>query len=197
MIKVKISEYEKIIEPYLTKQRFYHSKCVAKEAGKLAKRYGADVERAKVAGILHDIMKDTAHEEQLKIINRFGIILDDIEREKPKLWHAISGAAYVEHVLNIDDPEILSAIRYHTTGRKNMTLLEKVIFIADYTSEDRTYSGVERMRAKAKESLELAMIEGITFTFSEQFENKNIIGPDMLDAYNDAIRAVYKSEIER
>lgn len=192
---IKLKECEKIIEPMLTPKRFYHSKCVSKSAGELAKLYGADEKKAKIAGMLHDIMKDTSEAEQLTIMKRFGTILSTVEMAKPKLWHAISGAVYIEHELKIDDPEIISAVRWHTTGHKNMTLLEKVIFIADFISEDRDYDGVEGMRKLSGKSLELAIIEGTTFTFAEQFEIKTLIGPDMLDAYNDAVMSVNKNHI--
>lgn len=192
-----VTECEQIIRPFLTEKRFYHSKCVSKEAGVLARRFGADPEKAEIAGMLHDIMKDTDADKQLKIMERFGIIRNNIEKQKPKLWHAISGAAYIEHELNVRDPDILSAVRWHTTGRKDMTLLDKVIFIADFISADRDYEGVEEMRKLAETSLEKAMIEGIVFTANEQFEKHMLLGTDMIDAYNDAVLLVYGNETER
>lgn len=192
-----VTECEGIIKPLLTEKRFYHSRCVSREAEVLARRFGADPEKAEVAGMLHDIMKDTDQDKQLKIMERFGIIRNNIENQKPKLWHAISGAAYIEHELGIRDPEILSAVRWHTTGRKGMTLPEKVLFIADFISADRDYEGVEEMRRLAETSLEKAMIEGIIFTADEQFEKKLLLGTDMIDAYNDAVLVVYGNETER
>ena len=87
-------EYEAEVKKHLSEKRFYHSQCVAKSAAELARRYGADVERARLAGILHDIMKDTPPQEQLKIIEKYGIMLTEAERRNVKLWHAVSGAAY-------------------------------------------------------------------------------------------------------
>lgn len=192
-----VTQCEEIIRPLLTEKRFYHSRCVSKEAGVLARRFGSDPEKAEIAGMLHDIMKDTDSDKQLKIMERFGIILGNIEIQKPKLWHAISGTAYIEHELGIRDPEILSAVRWHTTGRKDMTLPDKVLFIADFISADRDYDGVEEMRLLAETSLEKAMIEGIVFTVNEQFEKHMLLGTDMIDAYNDAVLAVYGNETER
>lgn len=192
-----VIECEEIIKPLLTRKRFHHSQCVSREAGVLARRFGADAEKAEIAGMLHDIMKDTDLEKQLKIMDRFGIIRNNIENQKPKLWHAISGAAYIEHELGIRDPEILSAVRWHTTGRRNMTLLDKVLFIADFISADRDYEGVEEMRILAETSLEKAMIEGIVYTADEQFAQQRLLGTDMIDAYNDAVLAVYGNETER
>ncbi|MFR5902994.1 MAG: bis(5'-nucleosyl)-tetraphosphatase (symmetrical) YqeK, partial [Neglectibacter timonensis] len=148
----------------LSEKRFYHSQCVAEEAVRLAVLYGADPEKARLAGLLHDILKDTPAEEQLKILQGFGIMMNDTELANQKLWHAISGAAFLEFGLGIRDRELLSAVRCHTSGRKNMTLLEKVLFVADYISADRDYPGVEELRAVARESLEEAIIEGVAFT---------------------------------
>ena len=94
-------EYEAEVKKHLTEKRFYHSQCVARCAARLAEKYGADVEKARLAGILHDIMKDTPPEEQLKIIEKYGIMLTEAERRNVKLWHAVSGAAYIEHVLGV------------------------------------------------------------------------------------------------
>ena len=82
------SQYEREVKTHLTEKRFYHSQCVAEEAARLAQRYGADVEKARLAGILHDIMKDTPPEEQLKILTDSGIILTNTQRRNRTLWHA-------------------------------------------------------------------------------------------------------------
>ena len=116
---------------------FSHSVNVAKEAKKLAKHYGADENKAEIAGILHDITKEMPKEQQLQIIIDSGIILDNVQLHAPKLWHGMSGSIVVRDELGIDDEDILNAIRYHTTGRAGMSLLEKVIFTADFTSEER------------------------------------------------------------
>lgn len=184
---MKLSEYQAIIRPLLTERRYQHSVNVAKEAVRLAKRYGADPQKAETAGILHDIMKDTAPPEQLKIIEGSGIILSDVEKGAQKLWHAIAGAAYIERKLGITDREILDAVRYHTTGRAGMTLLDKVLFIADFTSEERDYDGVEKMRQAAGHSLEAAMLEGVTFTIVDLATFQKAIHPDTIAAYNDVV----------
>ena len=168
----------------LSEKRFYHSQCVAEEAVRLAVLYGADPEKARLAGLLHDILKDTPAEEQLKILQGFGIMMNDTELANQKLWHAISGAAFLEFGLGIRDRELLSAVRCHTSGRKNMTLLEKVLFVADYISADRDYPGVEELRAVARESLEEAIIEGVAFTVQELMSRREPVASASIDAYN-------------
>ena len=178
----------------LSEKRFYHSQCVAEEAARLAVLYGADPEKARLAGLLHDILKDTPAEEQLKILQGFGIMMNDTELANRKLWHAISGAAFLEFGLGIRDRELLSAVRCHTSGRKNMTLLEKVLFVADYISADQDYPGVEELRAVARESLEEAIIEGVAFTVQELMSRREPVASASIDAYNDAVAVLKEKE---
>lgn len=175
------------VRRHLTEKRFYHCECVAESCAQLAKKYGADVEKARLAGILHDIMKDTPAEEQLKIIEEFGIMLTESERKNQKLWHAVSGAAFAEHALGVTDREVLDAIACHTGGKSGMTLLDKVLFVADYISADRDYPGVEELRRLAESSLEEVMIEGIAFTIPERMAARLTLEPRSIDAYNEAL----------
>jgi nicotinate-nucleotide adenylyltransferase len=179
-----------IIRKRESNYRVLHSLEVAKSAEELAKRYGADLHKARVAGLLHDVMKDVSGTEQLQILKDFGILLTDVEKHAPKLWHAIAGAAFVQHILGFEDTDIVNAIRYHTTARAGMSLLEKVIFIADFISEDRNYPGVEEMRKIAYESLDKAIVEGIAFTIGDLAKRRDPIVPETIDAYNDAVLAV-------
>ncbi len=177
--------YEDIISQRMKAARFRHSKNVAKEAIRLAKKYGADPDKAELAGILHDATKETEADEQMKLIAKAGIQLSTLELESPKLWHAISGSAFVQVELGIEDQEVIDAIRYHTTGRAGMTLLDKVIFIADFISADRDYEGVDRMRQIAEKSLDDAVLEGMAFTIADLAERKLTIAPDTFAGYNE------------
>ena len=184
---MSIAEYKKIIKSLMSENRYNHCVNVSKEAVKLAKRYGGDEEKAAIAGILHDITKEMPKEEQLQIMLDSGIILDDIQKNAPKLWHGISGSVYIKNHLDIDDEDILNAICYHTTGRAGMSLLEKIIFVADFTSEERTYKGVATMRKKSRKSLEDAMLYGFKFTFSDLSSRELAIHPDELACYNEIV----------
>ncbi len=178
-------EYEEIIGKRMKSGRFKHSKNVAKEAVRLAMKYGADVEKAEIAGILHDATKESSEQEQMELIERAGIELTPLERSTHKLWHAISGAAFVQVELGITDPDIINAIRYHTTGREGMSLLEKVIFIADFTSAERDYDGVDRMRKIADKNLDEAVLEGMSYTIADLAQRKLTIAPDTFLGYNE------------
>lgn len=189
---ISLKECEKWSRSLLSDSRFDHSRCVSEEAGRLAEQYGADAAKARAAGMLHDICKEMTPEEQLKIVGRFGIMMNETEKQAQKLYHAISGAAYAEHVIGVKDPEILGAIRWHTSGRAGMTLLEKVVFTADFISADRDYPGVEEMRRLAQTSLEEAMLFGISYTVTELMEHRLPVDIHTAQAYNDILTETKK-----
>lgn len=178
-------EFVEEIKKKLSEYRFYHSLNVADEAKRLALKYGADPEKAYSAGLVHDIMKDTPKNEQLKLFEKYNIKLTPVELESPKTWHAMSGEAYLRNELNVTDEEILKAVRYHTTARAGMSLLEKVLYIADYTSAERNYDDVDVMREKADRSLEEAMLYGLQFTINEMVTEGRAVHPDSIHAYNE------------
>ncbi len=181
---MEYQKYKELLRNNLDDYRYKHSLCVADEARRLAKKYGCDSERAYLAGLLHDVTKKYSEEEHLKIFSTFDIILSDIEKGSLKLWHAISGSAFVKYELNIQDEEIISAIRFHTTAKSDMTLLEKILYIADFTSADRDYDDVEIMRALSDVSLEKAMLYALKYTINELMEKGVPIHPNTFDAYN-------------
>ncbi len=178
------TDYKAVIRSLMGDYRYEHSVNVADEAVKLARLYGADEDKAYTAGILHDITKEIPKDEQLKIITDGGIILDDVQKAAPKLWHSISGSVYVQSMLGITDADVINAIRYHTTARANMSLLEKIIYIADYTAKGREYNGVDIMREKSRVCLEDAMIFSFQYTFNSLSSKETAIHPDEVFAYN-------------
>ncbi len=180
-------QYKDIIRRRLGDYRYRHSLCVADEAKRLAIRYGADEKKAYTAGLLHDIMKDTDRKSQLQILTDFGILLDEVEQQVDKLWHAKVGAAFLEHILQIKDRALLDAVRYHTTGRAGMSLLERIVFVADFTSADRQYPDVDEVRRLSDISLEETMIYTIDYTIRDLLNRGQAIHPDTLAAYNERI----------
>lgn len=180
-------QFRAIIRQRLGDYRYHHSLCVAEEARRLAIRYGADEEKAYTAGLLHDIMKETDRNTQLQMMQDFGILLDEVERQVEKLWHAKVGAAFIEHILQVNDREILDAVRYHTTGRAGMGLLEKVLFVADFTSADRQYPDVDEVRRLSDISLEDTMIYAIDYTIRDLLNRGQTVHSDTFAAYNECI----------
>ncbi|MGN0476291.1 MAG: bis(5'-nucleosyl)-tetraphosphatase (symmetrical) YqeK [Ruminococcus sp.] len=176
-----------LIKPRMGEHRYIHSVNVSKKAVELAKIYGCDEEKAMIAGMLHDITKETPVEEQLKIITEGGIILDDVEKSSTKLWHPISGSVYIRDIVGITDSDIINSVRYHTTGRAGMSLLEKIIFVADFTGDERNYDGVDIMREKSLRSLEEAMLYGLQFTINDLSKRMMTIHPNALACYNELL----------
>lgn len=180
-------EFKNLISEKLKESRFVHSLAVADSAKYLAEKYGCDEEKAYTAGLLHDVMKNASDAEQLSVIAKAGWKLTDCEKANKKLWHAIAGAAYMKTELQIEDDDLIEAVRYHTTARKNMSILEKVIYVADFISADRDYPEVDEVRQAAGRSLEKAMMAGLEFCIHEIVNRKQVLHPDSVDAYNEII----------
>lgn len=168
---------------------------VAEAAVQLAEKYGADTQKAYTAGILHDITKEDSHDVQREYITRNGIALTELEMLNGKVLHQISGALFCRLELGIDDEEILGAIRYHTTGRRDMTLLGKVVYTADFISADRCYPDVEVMREKARQSLEEAMLYSLRWTIRDLSSKTLLIHLNTLECYNQILENEMKRKI--
>lgn len=181
----KEEQYVDIIRGRLTPRRFEHSLAVAKQAEYLAKKYGADPEKARTAGLLHDVLKDTDGDSQLQIFKEFGILLDAVEEKAPKLWHAHAGAVFLQRILGIEDREILNAVRYHTTARAGMSLLETVLYLADFTSADRDYPDVDVMRELTERDLTAAMRYAVAYTIDDLKAQERPVHPDTLACYKE------------
>ena len=182
------TEVRKLLRSKLDDYRYIHSLGVADSARELAKIYGADEEKAYFAGLLHDVAKNMPKDEQLSFIEKGGISLSDAEKNNPKLWHAMAGECYLRLNMGITDPEILGSVRYHTTGKAGMTLLEKIIYVADYISAERNYPDVDVMRdLSLNHSLDKAAIYSLQYTFMKLTPEKGIIHTDSVDFYNELI----------
>lgn len=134
---IDFAETENRLRNVLSEKRFRHTMGVTYTAAALAFAWGADPEKARIAGLLHDCAKWCTNEEKIRLCDSYGIQLTEAERSNPELSHAKLGAYLAQKDYGLDDAELLSAIRYHTTGRPGMTLLEKIIFIADYIEPNR------------------------------------------------------------
>lgn len=180
-------KYDELLRQKLTPKRYEHSIAVMKRSVELAKRYGVDTEKAKLAGLLHDVMKDEDKRILLQFIQDSDILLSVAEKNGPPLWHAMVGLLYVRDVLKIEDADVLNAIRYHTTGRANMSPLEKVVYLADLTSADRDYPDVEETRKRSEQSLDIGMLYSINFLICDLVKKGNMLHQDTVDCYNELI----------
>ena len=170
----------------LNHRRIPHVLGTEQEAVRLAKRWGADVDKARRAALLHDCTKKLSLSEQLALAERFQVPLDEMERREIKLLHAKTGAGVAEAVFGTDG-EITNAIRWHTTGRGNMTLLEKVIYLADYIEPNRDFPGVEDLRQACYKDLDGGLLLGLEMTIGEMESRNAPIHPKTLEA-RDALK---------
>lgn len=162
-------------------KRLPHIRGTETTAVKLALRWGGDPDKMRRAAILHDCTKYATKEEHLAICAQYGIELDELEQGSEKLLHSKSGAALAKHVFGQDD-EIFTAILYHTTGRGNMTLAEKILYLADYMEPCRKFPGVEEMREMAEISLDRAVLMGVRMSIQEMLERNRIVHINTLEA---------------
>ncbi len=178
------SEFLEILKTRLTPERLYHSICVAEQAKHLAEIFGGDCEKAYTAGLIHDIMRYEPVENMLKIIEADGQTLTEAEKSITVTLHAVAGEVFLRKNLGVTDSEILSAVRWHTTGKEDMSLLDKIIYVADLTSEDRNYPDISEVRAMAEEDLDKTCLRGLSFTIEDNAEKCRQIHIDTIKAYN-------------
>ena len=181
LTRLTIEELRCVSYSMVKGKRLPHIRGTEKTAVELAERWGADPEKMRVAAILHDCTKYATKEQHLEICARYGIELDDLERASEKLLHSKSGAALAKHVFGVDDA-VFTAILYHTTGRGNMTLEEKILYMADYMEPCRAFDGVEEMRHLAFTDLNRAVLMGVEMSVQEMLERNRIVHHNTLEA---------------
>lgn len=180
----ELKKYEDIIKELMGDKRFKHSVNVADMSVKLAKKFGADEDKAYTAGILHDCQKEADKAVMWEEAEKSGFYIDPAERDCFKLWHGIAGAYYVKNELKIDDTDILNAIRFHTVGRADMSVIEKIVFLADMVSKERDYPHVEEYRRAVLEDLDNGMFQTLRWSIIKTSGTGGKIPICTLEAYN-------------
>jgi predicted HD superfamily hydrolase involved in NAD metabolism len=177
----------KLVKEQLTEHRYQHTLGVMETAISLANQYGADVKKAELAAIFHDYAKFRPKEEMKEIIVSQGFPTDLLDYNS-ELWHAPVGAYLVEKEAGITDSDVLDAIRFHTSGRPSMTLLEKIIYLADYIEPGRHFPGVDEVRDMAKENLDRALLKAVQNTILFLMKKNQTVYPDSFYTYNDLVK---------
>jgi predicted HD superfamily hydrolase involved in NAD metabolism len=183
MDKVRALE---IVKEQLPAKRYQHTLGVMKTAISLAVKYGEDIKKVELAAIFHDYAKYRSIEEMAAVVRNEGMDQKLLTYGK-ELLHGPVGAYFVSTEIGICDEAILNGIRYHTTGRAKMTLLEKIIYLADYIEPNRNFHGVEAVRELAEKSLDEALIVAIGNTITFLVTKSQAVFPDTLAAYNELI----------
>lgn len=180
-----ISEINKKLRKSLDGKRYAHSIGVAETAAEMAERFGADTDKAYLAGLLHDCAKCISYDESLLLAKKYNCELDDVTLKCPGIVHAPVGAVVARYEYDTEDCEILDAICYHTAAREKMTLLDKIIYVADMAEPSRTFDGVEDLRRLTKEDIDLAFCEALRFSLLFNIKKGNIMHPNTLYAWNE------------
>lgn len=195
---VDLDELTAWLRQRLSRGRFAHTLNVASEALRLAETYGADGDEAYLAGLLHDCCKEMGRDEMLNIMESSDIIKNQAFLDSPKVWHGFAASVYIQNEFSVYNTEIINAVRYHTIGRKGMSLIEEIIYLADLVSADRHYDGVESLRAKAYRSIEEAMVDAFEFAIGSLVKAGMPIMTETVDAYNQyRIAAIARQEEQK
>ena len=183
------------LKSMLNEKRYIHSVGVSETAVKMAVRYGADTEKARIAGLLHDCAKNLTYEQSLKKCRELGVELTDVEKANYALIHAPLGAKMAETEFGITDREILHAITAHTVAGENMSVLDKIIYLADMIEPSRDFDGVEIHRKYAFEDLDKAFLYALNESIIHNVQKGVLLHPDTVTARNNILLGNIKNNI--
>ena len=173
------------IKEMLPQRRYKHSLNVSNCAIKLSEIYNCDKDKAYLSGIIHDCAKYLSTEEVQYYVDKYKIKLDCLEKENLALSHSVIGSYIAKYEFKIEDEDIIDAVKYHTTGKENMTLLEKIIYMADLIEEDRNFPSVNLLRELTYSgNLDEALLISFNNTIKFVIENKQLIHPRTIEARN-------------
>lgn len=189
------NDYKKQLKQRLTKNRYLHSISVADTAVKLAGKYNADENKAYAAGILHDCAKDIPIDEQINLCKEYGLDIESMI-DSPGIIHAPLGEKIAKMNFGITDDEILSAIRRHTTGAENMSVLDKIIYLADMIEPLRNFDGVEELRQLSDEDINVAFLTALKQSILFNTNKNRIIHLDTISAWNYELKMINKGGIQ-
>lgn len=180
----KRNEYLGILRKAVDSRRYNHSLGVEKTALELAHRFGVEERTAQTAAIFHDLAKCLTDDQLLTIAQENNLPLNEVTIKEPRLLHGPVSALFMERDYGITDSDILNAVRYHTTGRRNMTRLEMIIYVSDIIEPNRKFDGIEELREMSKKSLSGTTFLGVQREISNLLERGFRIEPNSVEAYN-------------
>lgn len=189
--KLDYKNIEEKLKEMLPERRLKHSINVSQCAIKLSEIYDCDVEKAKLSGLIHDCAKYFSDEQIEDSIRKYNIALDSLEENNIALSHSVIGSYIIQDVFNIQDEDIINAVKYHTTGREDMTILEKIIYMADLIEDDRKFPLVDELRELTYSGrLNEALLLSFNNTIKYVIERNQLIHPRTVSARNYILREV-------
>ena len=181
---LSVEEIKKYLKENLKESRYNHTLGVCEIALELAELNGVSKEKAEIAALAHDVAKNLSKEEMKKIIKDNNIILSNVEKENMNLWHSIIAPIVAEEKLGITDEDILDAVRWHTTGKEDMSVLTKIIYIADMIEPGRSFPGLEDIRKETFEDLDKGVYTGLTHSIQFLLSKNLLIDENTIKARN-------------
>ena len=181
--RLPMEKLEQVVVSLLKPNRVAHVLGCRDTAIAMARHWGVNETDAARAGLLHDITKALDGERQLTLAGEYGIILTDFQEKYPKTLHALTGSVVAEQLFG-ENEAVVQAIRHHTTGKANMNLLEKIIYVADYMEPNRDFPGVEKLRELAFSDLDEALKFGLTMTLNYLNQQGSEVSPESREALN-------------
>ncbi|NRT32864.1 bis(5'-nucleosyl)-tetraphosphatase (symmetrical) YqeK [Clostridium beijerinckii] len=181
---LSIEEMNLYLKSNLLEKRYMHTLGVADTAKMLAKLNGVSEKKAEIAGLAHDVAKNLSIDKMREMIKENNVIISEIEEKNMNLWHSIVAPIEAKDKLGIDDDEILDAIRWHTTGKEDMSTLTKIIYIADMIEPGRNFDGVDEIRRATFENLDKGVYFGLTSSIKVLLARNLLIDENTIKARN-------------
>lgn len=178
-----VSRAREYMREHMKASRRKHTESVVRTCGELARRFGGDAEKAETAAWFHDLVRNLTDEQLNGLIDELG--LDPVWKNRRNLSHGRIAAALMRRDYGIEDEDILNAVRYHTTGRDGMSLLEKIVFLADYIEPGRTHPAVVETRRLAEKDLDAACLYALEQTIAYVTVRGEALDPDTVRARDD------------
>lgn len=185
-----------LVKSQMPPKRWHHTMGVMASAVELAERFGEDPAKAQFAALLHDFCKAWPVERQRQVLEEGGEEWMDLLEYDKELWHGPVAAIVLRRDFGVEDEAVLDAVRWHTSGRVNMTKLDKIVCLADYIEPGREFPGVDRIRQLAEQSLEKALVAGLDSTISYLLQKGGIIYPLTVMTRNSLLREIRQLEQE-
>ncbi|NRY61467.1 bis(5'-nucleosyl)-tetraphosphatase (symmetrical) YqeK [Clostridium beijerinckii] len=181
---LSIEEMNLYLKSNLLEKRYMHTLGVADTAKRLAKLNGVSEKKAEIAGLAHDVAKNLSIDKMREMIKENNVIISEIEEKNMNLWHSIVAPIEAKDKLGIDDDEILDAIRWHTTGKEDMSTLTKIIYIADMIEPGRNFEGVDEIRRATFDNLDKGVYFGLTSSIKVLLARNLLIDENTIKARN-------------
>jgi predicted HD superfamily hydrolase involved in NAD metabolism len=181
-LQIDINEIKKSLKKHFTKDRFEHTLSVMETAVILAERFGADLEKARIAGLLHDIAKEKTIDKLLEICNLYEYKPDEFSMNSINLLHGPVGALIIRNEYGIMDQDIFSSVFFHTTAKEDMSILDKVIYVADKIEPLNCFDGIDIMRHEAITNIDKVLLMLIKKGIKRVLDREDIPHPNTIEA---------------